>query len=77
MARRFYSKRATQFEVGEDHMLCCGMVPGLARRRLIVPNVGAVVRIKRDYRRQEEVVAFAVATMSVIPGRSIARADIQ
>ena len=58
-------------EVGEHDGLRGGVVPGLARRGLVVPPVGAGLRIERDDRREKEVVAAAGRADLLVPRRPV------
>ncbi len=64
-------------QIREHDVLSRGEVPRLARRRLVVPHVLAGVRLERDDRAQEQVVAAARAAVLLIPRRAVAGADVQ
>ncbi|MEA3220967.1 MAG: hypothetical protein OZX49_02082 [Immundisolibacter sp.] len=65
------------FDVGQDHVLRGGVVPGLAGGGLVVPHMPAGVRIERHDGRQEQVVALALAAFPAVPRRAVADADVQ
>src|SRR3546814_4010092 len=60
---------AVDVQVGEDQALRRGEVPALAGRGLVVPDVVAGLGFQRHDRRQEQVVALAVAAHLAVPGR--------
>src|SRR3546814_10342442 len=62
---------AVDVQVGEDQALRRGEVPALAGRGLVVPDVVAGLGFQRHYRRQEQVVALAVAAHLAVPGRTV------
>ncbi len=64
-------------EVGERHVHRRVVVPGLARRGLVVPGVCARVGVDRYDRAQEQIVAAARAAQSRIPGATIARPQVE
>ena len=68
---------AVDVEVGEDDVLGGGEVPGLAGRRLIVPDIFAGVGPDRDDRAQVEIVAPPFRAIELVPGRAVADADIE
>src|SRR6185436_5234644 len=52
------------------------VVPRLAGRFLIVPNVGAGVGVQLEHRREEQIVALAFGALPAAPRRTVARADV-
>ena len=68
---------AADRQLGEHDRLCGRVVPGVAGRRLVVPDVLAGVGAERDDRRQEQVVAAAGAPQVAVPGRAVADADVE
>ena len=63
-------------------MLCGGVVPSLARRGLVVPDIFARIGADRDDARQVEIVAFAApvgagAAIGAVPRGSVADAEIE
>ncbi len=68
---------AIDCQVGEDHVLRRGVIPGIAGRGLVMPGVFARVRVDGQDRRQEQVVAAARTPDLAIPWRTVANADIQ
>lgn len=64
-------------DVGQDHVLGGGVVPHIARRGLVVPDVLARVGIHRDDGGEEEVVALARAAQVNIPVQTVADADVE
>jgi hypothetical protein len=72
-----FAQTAIDLEIGQDHMLNRGVVPGVARHRLIVPHVIAGIGSHGDDRSQEQVVATAGAPQRARPRRTIADADVQ
>ena len=71
------ARLAVDAQIGEHDVLSRGEVPRLARRRLVVPHVLAGVRLERDDRAQEQVVAAAGAAVLLIPRRAVAGADVE
>ena len=68
---------AADRQLGEHDRLGGGVVPGVAGRRLVVPDVLAGIGAERDDRRQEQVVAAAGAPQVAVPGRAVADADVE
>ena len=68
---------AGDFQVREHDVLGRGVIPGFSRHGLVVPGVAAVVRVQRDDGGEEEVVAAAGAAQGLVPGRTVADADVQ
>ena len=68
---------AVDLERDEGHVDCRVVVPGVARRRLVVPNVPPRIRVERDDRCDEEVVAALRAPEPAIPRTAVAGAEIQ
>ena len=68
--------RSVDREVGEDQILNGVVVPLLSGCRLVVPDVGAGIGIERDDRRQEQIVALAVAAVLLVPYASVTRPEI-
>jgi hypothetical protein len=64
-------------EIGENHVLGGGVVPGVAWRGLVVPHVFAALRLERHDRRDEQVVAAAGTSDRAIPRRAVAGADVE
>ena len=64
-------------EVGQHHRLHRGVVPGVARHRLVMPDQLAVVGIDGQDRRQVQVVATTWAADLSVPRRSVAGADVE
>ncbi len=64
-------------EIRDCDLLRRRVVPRFARRALVVPDVGAVIRIERDDRGQEQVVALALAAERMVPWRAVAGADVE
>ena len=52
-----FALRAIDVDVGENHVLGCRVVPGLAGRRLVMPDVFPCIRPQRDNRGEKQVVA--------------------
>ena len=71
------ARLAVDRQIREHDVLRRGEVPGLARRRLVVPDVLAGVRLERDDRAQEQVVAAAGAAVLLVPRRAVAGADVE
>ena len=74
---RHLAPRSSDREVGQHDGLRRRVVPGLARRGLVVPLVRARLGVERDDRGEEQVVAAARRSNLLVPGRSIAHADEQ
>ncbi|MNM94739.1 hypothetical protein D3C81_1071560 [compost metagenome] len=72
-----FARFAVNGQLGQDHVLGGGEVPGVAWRGLVVPGVFAGVGIDRDDRGKEQVVALGLAAPFRVPHRAIAHADIQ
>ena len=70
------ARRAVDIDVGKDHRLGRGVVPVIARRLLIMPDIFAGVGVQRDDRGEIEVVAAGRAADLAIPRRAVAGADI-
>ena len=68
---------AADGQLGEHDRLRGGVVPGVAGRRLVMPDVLAGVGPERHDGRQEEVVAAAGAPQVAVPGRAVADADVE
>ena len=64
-------------DIGQDHMLSCCVVPGIAGSCLVVPNILTVIRIQGHDRRQEQIIAAAWAANVTVPGRAVAGAYVQ
>src|SRR3546814_7170463 len=64
-------------DVCSSDLLRRGEVPALAGRGLVVPDVVAGLGFQRHDRRQEQVVALAVAAHLAVPGRTVAGADVE
>ena len=58
-------------------MLRRGVVPGVAGRGLVMPDVGAGVGVERHDRRQVQVVAPARAAVLLVPRRAVAHTDVE
>ena len=58
-------------------MLRRGVVPGLAGRRLVVPDVLARIGAEGDDRREEEVVTATRRADRLVPRRPVADADVE
>ena len=58
-------------------MLGGGVVPGIARCRLVMPDVFARIGVDRDDGGQEQVVALALAAPDRIPQRAVADTDVE
>ena len=58
-------------------MLSCGIVPGLGRCGLEVPDVFAGIRAQRHDGREKQVVALPVRANLVIPGATITNPNIK
>ena len=71
------ARRAADGEIGEDQVLRRGVVPGVAGRGLVVPDVFAGIRVERDDRGQVQVVAAARAAVLLVPRRAVADADVE
>ena len=71
------ARPAADLQVGQHDVHVRVEVPGLSRRRLVVPDVFARVGIERDDRAEEQVVAaFRTADLPV-PRRAVAGADVE
>ena len=68
---------APDLEVGEHDVLRRGVVPGLGRGRLVVPDELARVGAQGEDRGEIEVVAAARAAQPAHVGRAVAGADIE
>ncbi len=68
---------APNLQVGQDHVLRGGEVPGLSRGLLVMPDVFPGIRPQGHDRRQEQVVAAAGAANLRVPGRTVADPDVQ
>ena len=64
-------------EVRQHDVLGGGEVPGVRRRRLIMPYVLAAVGADRDYRREIEVVPAARRAIGLVPWAAVAGADVK
>ena len=64
-------------EVREQDVLDRGVVPVVARCRLVVPGELAGVRTQREDRAQEEIVSAAGAAVVARPGGAVADADVE
>src|SRR5262249_58916525 len=70
------ARSAVDIDVGEDHRLGGGVVPVVAGRFLVVPDIFAGVGVQRDQRGEIEIVAAGRAARVAGPGRAVARAYI-
>ena len=68
---------AVDDEVREDDVLRRGVVPVVTRRDLVMPLQAPGVRIEREDRREEQVVAAARRADRARPRRAIAGADVE
>src|SRR5205814_8653502 len=68
---------AADLEVREDDVLSGVEVPGVARCGLVVPDVFARPGLQCDDRADVEIVAAAGGAVGLVPGASIAHADIE
>ena len=69
------------FHVGQHDVLRGGVVPRLARRGLVVPDIFARIGADRDDAREVEIVAFAApvgagAAIGAVPRGSVADSEI-
>ncbi|ATE65755.1 hypothetical protein [Rhizorhabdus dicambivorans] len=67
---------AAYFQIGQDDVLGCGRIPGIAGRSLIMPGILSGLAVKRDNRCEKPIVALPLRTNLMIPRRAIADADI-
>jgi hypothetical protein len=63
--------------IGEDDRLGRGIIPTFAGCFLIMPQIFAGLRLQRDDRGQEQIVAFAVRADAMVPWIAIADAQIE
>ena len=64
-------------QVRQHHRLHRRVVPGIGRRRLVMPHQLAVVGIDGEDRAQVQVVAAAGAAQVAVPRRAVAGADVK
>ena len=70
------ARPAANGQIGEDHRLRGVVVPVVARRGLVVPDVAAGVGVERDDRREIQVVAAAGTAVIARPRGAVAGTDV-
>src|SRR5258708_10757366 len=70
-----FSRGVVDREVGKNKGLSGIVIPGVAGRLLIMPDVFASVGLERNDRADEKVVAAAGATSGAVPGSAVASAE--
>ena len=63
-------------EIGQHELLIRVVVPFLTRCSLIVPGVGPGIRVDRDDRGQEQIVALAGTAIRLVPLGTVADAEV-